>query len=42
MPEVRISTMDQDEDFAAWLTELLEREAEEAGCPADSMIATSA
>ena len=33
MPEVRISTMDQDEDFAAWLTELLEREAEEAGLP---------
>jgi GNAT superfamily N-acetyltransferase len=33
MPEVRISSMDQDEDFAAWLTELLEREAEEAGLP---------
>ena len=33
MPEVKISTMDQDEDFAAWLTELLEREAEEAGLP---------
>jgi GNAT superfamily N-acetyltransferase len=33
MREVRISTMDQDEDFAAWLTDLLEREAEEAGRP---------
>jgi GNAT superfamily N-acetyltransferase len=33
MPEVRIRSMDQDEDFAAWLTELLEREADEAGMP---------
>lgn len=34
MPEVTIRTMDQDEDFAAWLTELLEKEAVEAGLPA--------
>ena len=33
MPEVTIRSMDQDEDFAAWLTELLEREADEAGLP---------
>jgi GNAT superfamily N-acetyltransferase len=34
MPEVKIRSMDQDEDFAAWLTEQLERDAEEAGAPA--------
>ncbi len=33
MPELRISAMDQDEDFANWLTEQLEREAAEAGEP---------
>lgn len=34
MPEVKIRSMDQDEDFAAWLTEQLERHADEAGIPA--------
>ena len=33
MAEIKITTMDQDDDFAAWLTELLEHEAEEAGQP---------
>ncbi len=33
MNDVRITPMDQDQDFAAWLTELLEREAAEAGLP---------
>ncbi|MCU0620261.1 MAG: GNAT family N-acetyltransferase [Gemmatimonadales bacterium] len=33
MNDVRITPMDQDADFAAWLTELLEREAAEAGLP---------
>ncbi len=33
MTEVTIRSMDQDEDFADWLTELLEREAHEAGLP---------
>lgn len=34
MPEVKIRSMDQDEDFAAWLTEQLERHADEAGAQA--------
>jgi GNAT superfamily N-acetyltransferase len=34
VPDVRVSSMDQDQDFAHWLTELLEREADEAGLPA--------
>ncbi|HEX5632121.1 MAG TPA: GNAT family N-acetyltransferase [Gemmatimonadales bacterium] len=34
MPDVRVISMDQDQDFAHWLTELLERDADEAGLPA--------
>lgn len=33
MNDVKISSMDRHQDFAEWLNELLEREAEEAGRP---------
>ena len=33
MSDVQIKSMDQDTEFAAWLTELLERSAHEAGLP---------